>query len=281
MARELPARARGFLDGGRRARLVALDMDGTLLERGSAISDGNAAAVRAAVAAGVQIVLATSRWYVLAKRTADLLGITAPLICHNGALIRGPRDDTPLLDLLIPAGTATEIAGIADEAGYEGMVTVDNMTYLATNRAAGDASRLPAGIVLTQRLSPHAAAGAQAFLFFGQEAVDGVRARLDGTHDGALTLAWGYSETFPPYLNIVQGGADKGRALLMVCKHLDIEPDDAMAIGDAAPDLEMMRVAGLSVAMGNAPPEVRAEVDVVAPGNREDGVAWAIRRFAL
>jgi hydroxymethylpyrimidine pyrophosphatase-like HAD family hydrolase len=54
-----------------------------------------------------------------------------------------------------------------------------------------------------------------------------------------------------------------------------------MAIGDAAPDLEMMRVAGVSMAMGNAAPEVKAQVDVVGPGNEEDGVAWAIREYAL
>ncbi len=281
MVPEQAARASGFLEGRRKVRLVALDMDGTLLERGSTISDDNAAAVRAAVAAGVHIVLATSRWYVLARRSADLLGITAPLICHNGALIRGPRDDTPLLDLIIPADAAREIARIADEGLYEGMVTVDDVTYLASKQAEGDRSRLPTGIVLTQGLSAHVASGAQAFLFFGQQAVDGVRARLDHRYDGALNMAWGYSETFPPYLNIVHADADKGRALLLVCAHLGVAPKDAMAIGDAAPDLEMMRVAGLSVAMGNAPPEVQARVDLVGPGNREDGVAWAIRRFAL
>ena len=69
--------------------------------------------------------------------------------------------------------------------------------------------------------------------------------------------------------------------MLLVCEHSASRPADAIAIGDAAPDLEMMRVAGLSVAMGNAPPEVQAEVDVVGPGNREDGVAWALRRFAV
>jgi hypothetical protein len=120
-----------------------------------------------------------------------------------------------------------------------------------------------------------------AFLFFGQEAVDGVQAALGGRYAGALNLASGYSATFPPYLNIVHAAADKGRALAMVCEHLDVPLAEAMAIGDAAPDLEMMRVAGVSMAMGNAPPEVQAQVDVVGPGNQDDGVAWAIREYAL
>jgi len=266
---------------GRKARLVAIDLDGTLLTKGNTVSDGNAAAVREAVAAGVHIVLATSRWYILAKHTADALGITSPIICHNGAMVRSPIDGARLLDLRIPADAATDIAAIADAARYEGMVTVDDVTYFATRRRGVDPSRLPPGMVPAERLSGHVAAGAEGFLFFGDDAVEGLRARLGTKYDGVLNLAWGYSATFPMYLNIVHAAADKGRALALVCDHVGVPLADAMAIGDAAPDLDMMRVAGLSMAVGNAPDDVKAQVDVVGPDNRDDGVAWAIRTFAL
>jgi hypothetical protein len=265
----------------RRIRLIALDLDGTLLTQGNRVSDGNAAAVREAVAAGMHVVFATSRWYLLAKGTADALGVTSPIICHNGAMIRDPASEQTLLRLDVPPDASAEIAGIADEGRYESIVTVDDVTYMITRRPDIDPARLPGGMVLTEKLSPHAAGGSQGFLFFGQDAVDGVRAKLDGKYDGRLNLAWGVSSTFPPYLNIVHAGADKGRALTMVCDHLGVPLAEAMAIGDAAPDLDMMRVAGLSVAMGNAPDDVKSQVDAVGPGNREDGVAWAIREFAL
>ena len=269
-----------FLEGRRKARLVALDLDGTLLDRGNVISDANSAAVREAVAAGVHIVVATSRWYVLAKHSAGLLGITSPIICHNGASVRTPADDARLLDLTLPPAPARAIAAIADAARYESMATVDDVTYLMSRREI-DPARLPAGMTVTDSLAPHVEGGAQAFLFFGQDAVEGITAGLGERYADELNLAAGYSETFPPYLNIVHAGADKGRALRLVCGHLGIPLEDTIAIGDAAPDLEMMRVAGLSVAMGNAPAEVQAQVDVVGPGNREDGVAWALRRFVL
>ena len=271
----------GAAAGRPRIRLIALDLDGTLLTRASTVSDGNAAAVRAAVAAGVHIVFATSRWYTLAKHTADALGVTCPIICHNGAMVRSPIDDARLLELRVPAAAAIEIAAIADEARYEAMVTVDDVTYMITKRPGMDPSRLPDGMVLTERLSGHVASGAEGFLFFGQDAVDGVRERLGDRYAGILNIAWGYSETFPPYLNIVHAGADKGRALRLVCDHVGVPLEEAMAIGDALPDLEMMRVAGLSMAMGNAPDDVKAQVDVVGPANDADGVAWAIRTFAL
>ncbi|MDP9237022.1 MAG: Cof-type HAD-IIB family hydrolase [Chloroflexota bacterium] len=262
-------------------RLIALDLDGTLLTGAHTVSDANAAAVREAVAAGVHIVLATSRWYLLAKRTARLLGITSPIICHNGAMIRSPIDDARLLELTLPPAAAIDIAALADAARYESMVTVEDVTYLLTRRPNIDAARLPPGMVLTERLSSHVASGAEAFLFFGQDAVDGMQRDLDGKHAGELNLASGYSETFPLYLNIVHAGADKGRALRLVCEHVGVPLAETMAIGDAAPDLEMMRVAGISMAMGNAPDEVKSQVDIVGPSNQDDGVAWAIREYAL
>ena len=265
----------------RSIRLVALDLDGTLLTRGNTVSEGNAAAVREAVAAGVHIVFATSRWYTLAKRTADTLGVTSPMICHNGAMIRDPADGAKILALDVPADAAVEIASLADAAGYESMATVDDVTYLLTKRPEIDPARLPPGMVITKRLSDHVADGCEAFLFFGQDAVDGMRAGLGTKYDGVLNLAWGYSHTFPPYLNIVHAGADKGRALTMVCERVGVPLAEAMAIGDAAPDLEMMRIAGVGMAMGNAPDEVKAQADAIGPANTDDGVAWAIREYAL
>lgn len=271
-------------DGGaarQRVRLIALDLDGTLLNKGNTVSDANATAVRDAVAAGVHIVIATSRWYTLAKRTAQMLGVTSPIICHNGAMIRSPMDDSRLLQLDVPARAAVEIAAIADEARYESMATVDDVTYLLTRRPNIDPARLPAGMVLTERISDHVGGGCEAFLFFGQDATDGFRERVGGKYDGVLNLAYGYSETFPHYLNIVHAAADKGRALRIVAEHVGVPLAQTMAIGDAAPDLEMMRAAGIGMAMGNAPDDVKSQATVVGPSNVDDGVAWAIREFAL
>ena len=63
--------------------------------------------------------------------------------------------------------------------------------------------------------------------------------------------------------------------------HLGLDVRESLAIGDAGPDVSMFRVAGYSVAVANAPPEVQAEAQTVAPSNDEDGVAWALERFVL
>ena len=265
----------------RRVGLIALDLDGTLMRKDHTVSEANASAVHDAVAAGIHIVLATSRWYVLAKRTADLLGIHSPIICNNGAMVRDPADGARLLDLRIGADAARDIASVADELRCEGMVTVDDATYVVTARAGMGSAAAAIGMVIVERLAAHASGGAESFLFFGRETVDAMLARVGPAYGAQLNLATGYSETFPPYLNIVHGDADKGRALVLVCEHAGVPIEESMAIGDAAPDLEMLRVAGVSMAMGNAPDEVKSQVDVVGPSNEDDGVAWAIREFAL
>jgi Cof subfamily protein (haloacid dehalogenase superfamily) len=264
-----------------KVRLIAVDLDGTLLNQGNRYSDANGEAVRAAVEAGVHIVIATSRWYSLAKRTADSLGVTSPIICHNGAMIRNGADGSTILQHDVPYEPAAEIAAIADEQRYESMVTVADATYLLTKRGDIDPSRLPAGMTQTKRISDHVTGAVNAFLFFGQDACDGYRERLGEKYAGVLNMAYGVSETFPPYLNIVNAEADKGRALEIVCEAVGVPLSQAMAIGDAAPDLQMMRVAGIGLAMGNAPDDVKAEADVIGPSNLDDGVAWAIREFAL
>jgi len=262
-------------------RLIAVDLDGTLMIGWNRISDGVAEALRAAVDAGVHIVLATSRWYLTAKPIADRFGITAPIICHNGAMIRTPADDARLLELDIPVDAAREIAAIADERGYETFATVDDVTFMRSSRPNVDPARLPKGMVLSDDVSSRVRDGCESFIFFGDDAVSGLPVALGGRYDEVLNLAAGYSETFPPYLNIVNAGADKGRALRIVCEHVGVPIEQSMAIGDAAPDLPMMLAAGLSMAMGNAPDEVKAQAAFVGPSNLDDGVAWAIHEFAL
>jgi hydroxymethylpyrimidine pyrophosphatase-like HAD family hydrolase len=210
-----------------------------------------------------------------------MLGIRSPVICHNGAMIRDPRDGARILQLDVPADAAAEIAALADEHRYESMVTVDDCTYLLSKVPDIPAERLPEGMVQTVRLSDHVREGAEAFLFFGKDATEGFRAQIGSRYAAVLNMAYGYSQTFPHYLNITHAAADKGRALVLVAEHLGVPITDTMAIGDAAPDLDMMRAAGVGMAMGNAPDEVKERADVVGPGNTEDGVAWAIREFAL
>ncbi len=263
-------------------RLIALDLDGTLLAPDFRVSETDAQAVIAARDRGVQIALNTARWYGLAQRTARKLELSAPLICHNGAHIREPNDGADLLHVRVPQEAAREIAAFCDEGGFETYTTVEGVTYMRTPREAMiDPARLPNDMRLARTHAEHVDVDATGFVVFGEEAVPALVEAFAERYAGILACVAGVSEASPPYLTITGAGADKGSALRLVCERLGVPLDEAMAVGDAAPDIAMFEVAATSVAMGNAPEDVKAQADAVAPTNAEGGVAWAIRRFVL
>ena len=261
-------------------RLVALDLDGTLLSSRDQVSEANARAVQRAREGGVVVVLCTSRWYGIARGTAEALGLRAPLICHNGALVRSPDSAPDLVYLPLDPSAAREVTAFIDQHPSTAFLTVGETTYIRPRHAVEPGS-VPPGLVVVERLLDVVGEPAMGFLVFGEAASDEVEAAFGRSHGHLLNIERGYSAVFPHYVNIVHAGADKGHALLAVCRHLGVDPADALAVGDAGPDISMFRFAGHSVAMANAPDYVKSAAEAVGPSNDEDGVAWAIERFVL
>lgn len=261
-------------------RLVALDVDGTLLDSQGRLSPANAQAVREALAQGVIVTLATARAYVGAKRLADDLGIGAPLICHNGALVKGGQDGTELLHLRLDLEAAREMVAFGDRRGYRLFTTIDDVSYVRPRPNQAPQSP-PPGIRFATEQAPLITSAPTSILVFGEEAAREMRDRFAPKYGEKINFTTAVSATFPHYLVIINSQADKGRALLALCRELGIDPAAAMAVGDTEADVPMLRAVGMGVAMGNAPATVREAARVVAPGNDEDGVAWALRRYVL
>src|SRR3990172_7461453 len=131
-------------------KLIALDLDGTLLNSSMRLSEGNEEAVRRAIEQGGQIVFATARWYALALRTAVRLDIQTPLICCNGAIVKRPVDGAELLHLRVDEALAREAVTMADDAGWEMYTTIGDSTYMKM-RAGIIPEKLPAGLKVADR----------------------------------------------------------------------------------------------------------------------------------
>ena len=262
-------------------RLLAVDLDGTLLNSSLRLSETNAGALRRAMAAGVQIVLATSRWYGLAKRTADRLGIETPLICSNGAIVKSPGDGRELLHLYLDPELAREVTSLGDDAGWEMFTTIGDATYMRM-RPGVIPEKLPAGLRIAERQADQLANGAPtSVLVFGSDAVQEISARFLGPYGDRARFSVNRPMNTPHYVVLTHPQAEKASALQLVCEELGVPPGQAIAMGDSESDLGMLRLAGLGVAMGNSPDEVKREALHIAPSNDEDGVAWAIERFVL
>jgi Cof subfamily protein (haloacid dehalogenase superfamily) len=261
-------------------RMLALDLDGTLLNSAMRLSDTNAEALKSAAERGVSVVLATSRWYALAKRTADRLGLTTPIVCSNGAEVR-EIDGGELLSLPLDAEAAREIVTWGDDHGWEMFTTVGHSTYMQM-RPGIIPEKLPGGLKVADRHSEHLGEGAPLCVQIWQQAsVQEVAERFAPKFDGRVRFSFNTPIGQPHYVVLTHPDAEKAKALELVREKLGIAPEETIAMGDSESDIEMLRWAGLGIAMRNSPDAVKKEALHIAPSNDEDGVAWAAIKFLL
>ena len=261
-------------------RMLALDLDGTLLNSAMRLSDANAEALRTAAERGVSVVLATSRWYALAKRTADRLGLTTPIVCSNGAEVR-EIDGTELLHLPLDAKAAREVVTWGDDHGWEMFTTIGRSTYMQM-RPGIIPEKLPGGLKVADRHSEHLGEGeALCVQIWQQASVQEVTERFAPKYGGRVRFSFNTPVGQPHYVVLTHPDAEKAKALEFVREKLGIPLEETIAMGDSESDIEMLRWAGIGIAMRNSPDEVKKEALHIAPSNDEDGVAWAAIKFLL
>jgi hydroxymethylpyrimidine pyrophosphatase-like HAD family hydrolase len=233
--------------------LIALDLDGTLLDASEAISPANRSAVVAAVDRGVRVVIVTGRGSDAPLAYARDLGLRDPVICAHGALTKDPSTGHELHHVAIPIEYAGPMIRYAHEHRLDAAVYLDEHFYrLGGTRRYMDDMR-------------------------GPQWVDAISQRFAGLPVHYKFETWGDFEE----LAITSADATKERALARVCADFGIAAEQVLALGDSRNDVPMLRWAGIGVAMGNALPEVLEAVTYHTTANDEDGVALAIDRFVL
>jgi Cof subfamily protein (haloacid dehalogenase superfamily) len=262
-------------------RAVALDLDGTLFGARDVVSDRNRAAVQAVRARGWHVVLATARWYQLAERTAMHLGLDDPVIACSGAEVRRLRDGADLFDVRLPEGFSAALYGLIDsaEGAAAGGMT---MVYQHRDVLLRGAARPASPSVPELRWVPDLSAAdrlPRAVVIFSAGLQALAREALFGTWQHDVRFLASVMSSGAEALTLTGSGADKGVALGVACADLGIELSEVVAIGDSETDIEMFRVAGAGVAMGQAPEVVRDEATWVTASNVDDGVAVALERL--
>lgn len=257
--------------------LVALDLDGTLLDPREEISPANRRAIRALLEAGVRVVLVTGRGVDTPIRIAHELELNVPVICCHGALTKDFLSNRTLGHIPVPLRYAKPMVEYAEQNGLDCAIYTDERFYrLSGSRLYMEDMRGPTWHEVDSfaQVLP----SAPTFMrFFGREAVEAIR----GTF-GSMPVHFKY-ETWGEYeeLAVTSIEATKKNALARLCEEFRIPAECVMAVGDSRNDVPMMRWAGIGVAMGNALPEVKAAVEHVTASNDADGVARAIDRFVL
>ena len=261
--------------------LIAVDLDGTLLTGQHELAAQGAELLSHVARKGVRVVPATARNPGSTSRFCRQLGVQDPMICANGALVWGSPDGPPWSNWVIPRDVAMELACLADANDWQLAVSVDGMTYWRQRPGELVGPRSPTLTVVPTN-SDMLVGDPVRILAHQPEAIAGLRALCEQRFSQVCRAEMFLDPAgLPSSLGIFPAQADKGSALLLVLERLGIDPQQALAIGDNLVDLPMFAVARLGIAMGNAPDVVKQQATAVAPGNEEEGVAWAIRTYLL
>lgn len=268
-------------------RLLATDIDGTLLNPQFQISGGDLDALRRAHSAGIEIVLVTGRRHSFALPVARQLGFDLWLISSNGAVTRSLSGETFHRDMM-PAETCRRLCAAMEEFRGNSVLTFDQETR---------------GAIVLEQLD-ELGASIRRWLEKNMEYIefvvpiekalirDPVQAMFCGTMirmnaaletlekagmDGLITvLRTEYPERDLSMIDVLNAACSKGHALERWAAYRGYQPEEVMAIGDNHNDVEMLEFAGYPVIMGNACEELRARGWRVTRGNHECGVAAAV-----
>lgn len=261
-------------------KLLALDLDDTLLDKSNLISPRCREAIRQAVDKGVVVTLATGRMYESAVPYARQLGLDIPIITYTGALIKSGLSDEVIFTSSFEPETAAEVLELFRERDWYIQVYMGDKLYVKeyneksrTYEALTGIKAIPAGLELYAMVNDVYKMMAVDDPAAMKEVAKVVHSAFQGRIFAPLSR--------PMYLEMVRHGVNKGVAIDFLAKRLGIRQSEVMAVGDSNNDVDMLKYAGLGVAMGNAMPEVKAIADAVTLTNDEDGVAEAIQRYIL
>ena len=273
-------------------RLIALDIDGTLLDSRWQLSDANRAAVAAATRRGIEVALVTGRRYDFAMPIARQLDCPLTMIVNNGAIIRTADGKTHLRHLLskdiargILESTKKWRHGAAvifdrpveNQIMLESLVEDDSIRYAYYKR---NLEHIGVSSPLENSLSEHPIQ----LMFTGT--VNEMRDAESVLRSAPFADAYSLSATlYDPrdfaMIDVLPPDCTKGRSLAEWAARQGLQRDEILAVGDNHNDLEMLQVAGIPVVMANGVPELKVHGWHETLSNDESGVAAAIERFAL
>jgi Cof subfamily protein (haloacid dehalogenase superfamily) len=262
-------------------RLVAFDVDGTLIGRDLVISQrvlGAAARMRHAGTAGC---LVTGRMYRATLPFARELHFGAPVICYQGAAIIDPTTDEVLTHVALANEIVRELIATTERDGMHLQLYRNDEYYTeARNRF----SELYAALALTEPVVVPSLREAFAYSPATKAVVvaEAAIARQYAEKLGELLAGRAYvTRSLPEFVEVLDPSVDKGVALRFVANRLGVAMEETIAIGDSWNDAPLLKAAGFAVAMGSAPADLKAVAHAVVGDLAHDGVAEAIDTYVL
>jgi Cof subfamily protein (haloacid dehalogenase superfamily) len=268
-------------------KLLIVDIDGTIAGRSNQVSSRVKQAIQAALDRGVRVGIATGRMYKSALRFHHEIGADIPIMAYQGAWIQDPATGVTHRHLPVPVEIARELIDYFEQSHLIDRLSVhvyrDDCLYVRHVNSDTELyigrSGIPVNPVADLRT---ALIDRPTKILAMSEDIELIQSLLVDLRQRYTPEELHVTTSVPIFLETTQSGVNKGTAIDYVAKELlGITSENVLAIGDNYNDVEMLAYAGIGVAMGNAPADVRSLADWVAPDIEADGVAVAIEKFIL
>lgn len=261
-------------------KLIAIDIDDTLINDDKEVTPGTQQALEEAVAQGVIVTLATGRAYAGAHKLARQTGLNVPIITYQGALIKNLLDEKVLYERYFPMDAAIKLFNYCIEHNLHLQTYIDDKLYAREeNQKLIDYTQLngteyfvePDFIKVIKQPTP------KMLIIDDPDYLDEIIPELRELLGDEVHI----TKSKPHFLEFMHKEGTKGHALKFLSAHFGCELSQTIAIGDSWNDHEMLEVAGLGVAMGNAIPALKEIADYITASNNEDGIKQVIDKFVL
>lgn len=262
-------------------KLVAFDLDGTLIGRDLVLRPRVREAIDRMRDAGIAGCIVTGRMYRAAVTYARDLRFEAPVVCYQGAAIIDPISDSVLRDIPLDVDTVGAIVDVVERDRMHLQLYRNDEYYCEARNRFSDLYASLSGaepvIVPSLRESFAYSPATKAVVINDPDvAADYVSRVRDALGDRVYA-----TRSYPEFVEILNPSVDKGDALRFVAQHLGIDMKDVVAIGDSWNDAPLLEAAGFGIAMGSAPKELLDLAHGVVGDVAADGVAEAIDRYVL
>lgn len=259
-------------------KLLALDIDGTLINDKRELTDKTILAVKRAIESGVHVTLCTGRPIQGVRWLVDRLGITTPVITYNGAEIVDPMDNSILFSEQLLPEDAVKIAEFGRARNTTLIVWSKGELFGSPmNERVADYKN----IARTEPkpfddITPLAQRGVTKIIWYDDiDRINQFQNGLNKTDFKSVT----YCTSNPKFLEFFNCEVSKRTSMERLADMLGVKREETVAIGDGYNDIPMLEGAGLSIAMGNAPHDIKEICHKVTLDNNSDGVAYAIDNY--
>ena len=268
-------------------RMVASDIDGTLLRSDGTISAHTVDMIHAAQERGILFTICSGRFPEHADVLLKPYGIRCPITACNGATQWDARTDTILQNHFIRPESARQVVETAEKNRLDYMIFCTKHISTRNDRVPHSSQRLY-GDLLTREYGVIYDTGLDAVREALERPINKFYFQIDDlSHKQRMIEAFrqiseiSVTTSGQNNIEIIPLGCDKAGGMREMARLFDIDIEQVMAVGDYDNDVPMLQAAGLGVAMGNAPDHVKKRADQVTLSNNEDGLAKAIEKYVL